>query len=510
MTDPARGGLTDRLIQLFWRTPASTVAERCRRRVSLHLVPYLFFLYILAYLDRVNVSVAKLGMNRSLDAGGLGFTDEIIGFGFGMFFWGYWILEIPSTLTVLKWGARWVFVRILVLWGLSCVLIGLIGTAGMQNAIGWLVDDPAHQFYFFRFMLGFFEGGFFPSVIVYLSLWFRPEDRAKAIASFMAAIPLSNIFGAPLSGLILEYVHWFDLPGWRWVFILQGAVPVLAGFTTIFFLPDRPQQARWLPDDEKNWLVGELEREHRATATHGHWDWVQHAGVVLLFTTAYFLMNVAAYGLQAFLPTIIKSLFTSTDLWASVLTAAPYALALAGMLINAWHSDRTRERIWHTAGVMAVFSLGLGLAAAFAGQPLLALVLMTFVMGPCLYAWLPSYWPMPRRLMGATAAASAVGFINMIGNLGGGVGSNIVGFLTDPKSTSSFRASLIGFFTDNLAHGGLVLALFILAAMPLVSALIIVGIGAMRRQQLAPGPEPGPVSEQLVAAEHLHGLRASD
>lgn len=479
----AAGGLID----VFWRTPAATVAERCRRRVSLHLIPYLFFLYILAYLDRVNVSVAKLGMNRPLDEGGLGFTDEIIGAGFGMFFWGYWILEIPSTLTVLKWGARWVFVRILILWGLMCMFIGGIGTPWMETLMGWLSTNPETQFYIFRFLLGFFEGGFFPSVIVYLSLWFRPEDRAKAIASFMAAIPLSNVFGAPLSGLILDHVHWFDLPGWRWVFILQGLVPVLAGFTTIFMLPDRPEQARWLPADEKRWLVAELDREHASTQAHGHWDWLQHAGIVLLFTLAYFCMNVAAYGLQAFMPTIIKGLLSSSDLWASVLTAGPYALALVGMLVNAWHSDKTRERIWHTAGIMIVFSVGLGLAATFAGQPVLALVMMTVVMGPCLYAWLPSYWPMPRKLMGATAAASAVGFINMVGNLGGGVGSNIVG-----------------------SSGNMTVALYILAAMPLLSAFVILGIGYLRRQQLVAGPAAVAVDGQAGEPVVEHIRAASD
>jgi ACS family tartrate transporter-like MFS transporter len=452
-------GPSDRWINFFWRTPAKTVAERCRRRVTLHLIPYLFFLYVLAYLDRVNVSVAALGMSKPPEEGGLGFGKEIIGKGFGMFFWGYWILEIPSTLIVLKWGARWVFVRILVIWGLTCTLIGGIGTPWMHNVLGWLSDDPETQFYVLRFLLGFAEGGFFPSVIVYLSLWFRPEHRGKAIASFMAAIPLSNVFGAPLSGLVLR-VEWFDLPGWRWIFILQGLLPVLAGFTTIFLLPDRPADVHWLPEDEKAGLLGELQREQAETG-HGHGAWLGHAGLVLLFTLAYFAMNVAAYGLQAFMPKIIQEFLGASDVWASVLTAGPFALALAGMLFNAWHSDRSQERVWHTAGVMGVFSLGLGLAAVLAAQPILSLVMMTFVMGPCLYAWLPSFWPMPRKLMGATAAASAVGFINMVGNLGGGVGSNIVG------STHSFT-----------------LALYILATMPLAAAAIVLAIGHLRRQQL--------------------------
>ena len=263
----------DRLMRLVWPTPPPDLPERARRRVVLHLIPYLFFLYILAYVDRVNVSVAALGMERPPAEGGLGFDARVIGFGAGVFFWGYWILEMPSTLSVLRWGARYVFVRILVLWGLSCVLIGFIGLPWMDRLLGWLPavndwplgewllgriphlpDDPtvAH-FYFLRFLLGLFEGGFFPSVILYLSLWFRPRDLGRAIATFTAAIPVSSMLGSPLSGALLP-LDWLGLPGWRWVFILQCAVPVLAGFVTLFFLPNRPADAAC------GWLTGQFVR----------------------------------------------------------------------------------------------------------------------------------------------------------------------------------------------------------------------------------------------------------
>src|SRR5437763_6159205 len=165
-----RRTVADRLAGLFWRRPAADLGERTRRRVVVHLIPYLFFLYILAYIDRVNVSVAGLGMEKSSESGGVGFSSTVIGFGAGLFFWGYWILEIPSTLSVLRWGARWVFVRILVLWGLACVFIGSIGTPWADRFFAWLPtfhENPAvNQFYCLRFMLGFFEGGFFPSVIL--------------------------------------------------------------------------------------------------------------------------------------------------------------------------------------------------------------------------------------------------------------------------------------------------------------------------------------------------------
>ncbi|HLJ92287.1 MAG TPA: MFS transporter, partial [Gemmataceae bacterium] len=235
-----QAGVGDRLMSLIWRKPPDSLAERARRRITLHLIPYLFFLYILAYLDRVNVSVAQFGMEKPTGEGGLGFDLAVFGFGAGLFFWGYWILEIPSTVSIVRWGARWVFVRILILWGICAALIGAIGTpfatrlfewlpGTFHFLLGWLISgsgtdsaivrfvnelphNPAYQFYFFRFMLGFFEGGFFPSVIFYLSYWFRDKDRAKAIAGFMAAIPLSSMLGVPASGLLLG-VNWFHLPG---------------------------------------------------------------------------------------------------------------------------------------------------------------------------------------------------------------------------------------------------------------------------------------------------------
>jgi MFS family permease len=485
-----------RLLSLVWRRPADTLAERTRRRVSLHLIPYLFFLYILAYLDRVNVSVAQLAMQEPLDSGGLGFDRDVIGFGAGIFFWGYWILEIPSTVSVARWGARWVFVRILILWGICAALVGTIGTPFAAHFFGWLPhipedaglinhvyflsrsaqfvnalpDNPAYQFYFFRFMLGFFEGGFFPSVIVYLSLWFRPEDRAKAIASFMAAIPLSSMLGVPLSGLLLN-VNWLGLPGWRWIFILQGVAPVLAGFATVFFLPDRPTKARWLPSEERDWLVGELEREHRGKQGHGHGAWVHHLGLVLLLTLVYFCLNLTSYGLSMFMPAIIKSQSGASSQVASYLASLPYLMALLAMLVNGWHSDRTGERPWHVAVPLACLSLGIGLAAALDGMWVLPVLVMIFGVGTFMYAHLPAFWPIPTMFLGSTAAASAIGFINMIGNLGGSVGPMVVGSLATGQT--SFAPALLT-----------------LAPWPFAAAVIILVVGYARRQLAVGGGGP--------------------
>jgi ACS family tartrate transporter-like MFS transporter len=462
----------------------------------LHLIPWLFFLYILAYLDRVNVSVAQLGMELSPAEGGLGFDRGISGFGAGIFFWGYWILEIPSTVSVVRWGARWVFVRILILWGICASLVGMIGTPFASSLFTWLPhvseqnmlvqsidglfqfpvlssaaqyinqlhESPKFQFYFFRFMLGFFEGGFFPSVIVYLSHWFRAEDRAKAIASFMAAIPLSSMVGVPFSGLFLT-VNWLGLAGWRWIFILEGIAPVLAGVATIFFLPDRPAKAKWLPEDERTWLVSELDREHKTKQGQGHWVWVHHLGIVLLLTFVYFCLNLTSYGLSMFLPAIIKSQTGASGQVASFLTWPVYLMGLVAMLVNGWHSDRTGERPWHAAVPLAMLSFGIWLAAGVDGIPILPLIVMILCVGPFMYAHLPAFWPIPTMFLGATAAASAIGFINMVGNLGGFVGPYLVG--EEATGKTSFGSSL-----------------WLLFPWPLASAAIVLIVGFARRKTL--------------------------
>ncbi len=460
----------DRLMAIFWRKPAPSVAERSRRRITLHLVPLLFFLYILAYIDRSNISVASLGMAASPEHGGLGLSQELIGVASGLFFWGYLILEIPSTLSVERWGVRWVFVRILVLWGLTAMAMGAIGTPAMSKAFGWLphisenlgflsgaarfvnglAHDPGDQLKAFRFLLGFFEGGFFPSVIVYLSYWFRTEDRAKAIAGFALAMPLSMAIGNWVSSWLIG-VNWLGLVGWRWVFIVEGALPVLAGVMTFFLLPNRPTEAKWLAEDERKWLAGELDREReQKQIAHGRTRWQNHLLIVLLLTTVYFLQNITIYGANFFMPTImgtwLPSLPYTVRLWLGVagkmspdvlrahedhakalLAVLPYVVSVVAVLLNARHSDRTRERTWHAAVPLALVSVGMFLASQLGNHPCLAILVMIFLVGGCVFTHIPAFWPMPTIFLGAAAAASAIGFINMVGNIGGYVGPVIAG-----------------------------------------------------------------------------------
>jgi sugar phosphate permease len=484
--------LCNRLLRRCWPSAALRVEERTRRRVAVHLIPYLFCLYVLAYIDRVNVSVAQFGMTKSPQEGGLGFTFTVSGFGAGLFFWGYWILEIPSTLSVLRWGARWVFARILILWGLCCALIGLIGLAWFDNLWGWLrtpaadtvfqavawaayhvfqIPDTgdlsgqlARQYCVLRFMLGFFEGGFFPSVILYLSFWFRSEDRARAVASFMAAIPVSYLIGQPISGLLLD-VDWGGLPGWRWTFIVQGLAPIVAGIVTFFYLPNRPRDARWLMPDEKDWLVAELAKEAARKKHQEHGRWLRSGAIVLLLTACYFGINLTGYGVPIFLPKIIQTQLDVSDTQATLIATLAYVMGLIGMLINGWHSDRTGERIGHAVAVLAALSASIYLAASLDG--LLMVLALILLVGTFLYAHHPAFWPIPSMILGGSAAASAIGFINMIGNLGGFVGPALMG----------------GYVDKNQSAEGLKLV----AAFPLASALIILGVGLLRRRFPKPG-----------------------
>src|SRR6266704_1370238 len=249
----------------------SSVAHQCRRRIMRRLLPYLFLLYIIAYLDRVNVGFAALQMRTDLK-----FDDQMIGFGAGIFFVGYFLLEIPGCIIVEKWSARRWIARIMVSWGVVAVLMGFVQTKT--------------QFYSLRSLLGAAEAGFFPGIIVYLSHWFRHEDLAKAISMFMAAIPLANIIGSPISGFILG-VNWFGLAGWRWVFILEGVPAVIGGIVTIFYLTDWPHQAKWLPAEECDWITRELEREKQdKQAVHSYriWEALRHRELMLLVMAYFF------------------------------------------------------------------------------------------------------------------------------------------------------------------------------------------------------------------------------
>ncbi len=353
--------------------PSSSLALRTRRRIVTRLVPYLFLLYIIAYLDRVNVGFAALQMR-----GDLNFSTEVYGFGAGIFFLGYFLFEIPGTVLVETWSAKGWIARIMISWGAIAMAM-----AAIHNAT---------QFYWLRFFLGVAEAGFFPGLLVYLSHWFRQEDRAKAVALFMAAVPLSTIVGAPISGLIMN-VNWFGLDGWRWLFILEGLPAIVFGVVTIFYLTDKPEQAQWLPDDERKWIVDELARERTAKLAEGKvsiLQVMQHRDVLLL-SLAYFGMVSGLYGFNIWLPTIIKQLSGLSNMQSILLTAIPYCVGLAAMLLIGWSSDRSGERRLHAAIPMLISGVGLLIGALL--QDHIVMAITFFCIGAIgIFGHFPSFW----------------------------------------------------------------------------------------------------------------------
>jgi ACS family tartrate transporter-like MFS transporter len=263
---------------------AMPVAERTRRKITRRLIPFLFVLYIISYLDRVNMSYAGLDMTKEL-----GFSNSVFGLGSGIFFVGYVLLEVPGTILVELWSARKWISRIMVTWGLVAALTGLIHTK--------------EQFYGARFILGVAEAGFFPGVIVYLTHWFRAADRAKAVAMFMAAIPVSQIVGSPVSAGLMK-IHWLGYSGWRWLLVLEGVPAIIFGVITFFYLTDRPRDAKWLEPEERDWIDGELERERNSVTSREKisvWRAFLHRDVLLL-TLVYFCGTNISYGYTLWLP----------------------------------------------------------------------------------------------------------------------------------------------------------------------------------------------------------------
>lgn len=397
-----------------------SVAERTRRRVNRRLMPFLFALFIVANLDRVNVGFAGLRMSREL-----GFTDLVFGLGGGIFFLGYFLLEIPGTVLVEVWSARKWICSIMVTWGL------------VASATGWI--HSAHQFYGLRFSLGVAEAGFFPGVVVYLSHWYRQEDRGKAVAMFMAAIPGSQVIGAPLAAALLR-VHWLGLDGWRWLLTIEGAPAVVLGLITFFFLTDRPEDAKWLPAEERDWLMAELERERTARAGHASlWRALRSPDVLRL--AAILLLGLTPnYGMSLWLPQMVQRLSALGVSQVSLIVAIPYLVSLPLMLLTGWHSDRSGERRWHTAVPRLVSGIALA-ACFFTTEHVWISVLLLSAATAGFYCAHPGFWPLPNLFLGRATAAASIGLINSFGNLGGFLGPYAIGWLS--SGTHSFGPGLL-------------------------------------------------------------------
>ncbi len=410
-------------------------------RTTWRLLPLLFFCYIIAYIDRINVGFAKLQLREVLGVDESVF-GSIYGFGAGLFFIGYFLFEVPSNLILHRVGARVWIARIMVVWGFI--------------SIGMMFIKSVTVFYLMRFLLGAAEAGFFPGVILYLTYWFPAKERARTVALFAAGGVIAGIVGSPLSGTILGLDGLAGLAGWQWLFLIEGIPAVLMGVVVLAILPNRPQQVRWLSEAEKGWLQARLDEEAaqpEMRQRHRLGDALM-SGRVWLLCLLYFLMNVGGYGYELWLPSIVKSIkgFSGGYALVGLISAIPYLAAVVAMLLVGRHSDRTGERRGHVAAAAIASAVGFALSA-YLGNPFLAMGALTlaFVGLKCT---LGPFWAMGTAFLSGTAAAGGIALINSVGNLGGFVGPYLVGVIQD--RTGSSRAAL-------LLLGGFLLAMGLLA-----------------------------------------------
>lgn len=398
-------------------------------------MPFLFLLYIVAYLDRINVGFAALQMQQRF-----GFSDATYGLGAGMFFAGYLFFQVPSNLVLQRMGARRWIAAIMALWGIISSSMVFVSTP--------------HSFYLLRFLLGAAEAGFFPGVILYLKLWFPEAVQARTVAKFMTAGVLSGVIGGPVSGALLEMDHILGLAGWQWLFLVEGIPAVILAGVVLVFLTDYPAEAHWLTAEQREWLASTLKAErdsHPASrhasvlAAFGGMVWFH----VLLLVCVYFGATMVAYGVSFFLPKLIRSLSGVTSFVLGLISAIPYLAAAVMMMLVGTHSDRTGERRLHVAWSAFAGAAALGVAAYAHSLVLSIIGLSAALMG--VWSMYGPLWAIPSRLLTGTGVAVAIAIINSLGNLGGFFGPWIIGRIR--TQTGGFRGGLLAIGAA-LAVGG--------------------------------------------------------
>jgi D-galactonate transporter len=429
-------------------------------KVTKRLVPFLIVCYFVAYLDRVNVSFAALTMNQDL-----GLSQTAFGFGAGIFFIAYFIFEVPSNLLLERFGARKWIARIMLSWGILSGLMAFIPNIARATGLG-----NENTFYLLRVLLGAAEAGFFPGIIFYLTLWFPAQYRARIVGYFMAAIPLSTVIGAPISGLLLYLHGGFGLAGWQWLFIVEAIPAIILAVVVFFYLTDRPDEALWLSPVERNWLAEKLldeRRQQHAVREYTVMEALFNRRVIAL-SLVYFGAVATNYGLSFFLPQIVKAFGLNTFL-TTLVSAAPYLVGVIGMIWWSRRSDRTGERRFHTAIPLFVAAAGIAISTAL-DEPALKMISLC-VAGFGIFACLPTFWTLPTAFLSGAAAAAGIAVVNSVGNLAGFAGPFAMGWIKD--HTGSYA-------------GGLLL----LAALGLIATGIVLGLGRDPNLDRSLKPQP--------------------
>ncbi len=391
------------------------VVAKARRR----LIPFLFLLYVVAYLDRINVGFAALQMNRAL-----GFSATVYGFGAGVFFLSYVLFEIPSSVILARVGARLWIARIMISWGIVSSAMMFVRTA--------------QAFYALRFLLGLAEAGFFPGIIYYLTRWFPARERARAIAAFMTATLIAGVVGGPISGAVLSLDGAGGLAGWQWLFLLEGLPSVVLGLVVLKVLAENPEEAPWLTEEERAALMACLRQDagpHRHESTKA----ALTGGRTWLLAVVYFTIPVALYAISFFLPQMLKTASGSSDFTVGLLSSVPYAVGAVAMVIVGRHSDRTGERRWHVLVPALICAAGLALAGVSTGLAWSVVTLSIAMLG--LASMFGPFWALTTSAMGGVGAAAAIALVNSVGNIGGFVGPYLLGAIND--ATHSFAPGLL-------------------------------------------------------------------
>lgn len=416
----------------------SDLESRTLAKVRWRLIPFLFLLYVIAYLDRVNVGYAALDMNREL-----GFSAAVYGFGSGIFFLSYTLLEVPSNLVLARVGARRWIARIMATWGL--VSMAMV-----------FVDTPL-SFYVLRFILGAAEAGFFPGLILYLTHWFPARERARAVALFMTATAMAGVIGAPISSAILQLHGAGGLDGWQWLFIIEGLPAVLLAPVVWRRLTERPADATWLTADERDWLTRKMAKEHDQTSgVHLTLRAAASSGRLWALSALYFCIVMAFYGVSFWLPQIVQATGGMSSATVILLTAIPYVAATIGLVVIGSRSDAVAERRWHVAVPCLVGAAGFVLTV-FAPQTAAASLAMLSIAAFGIWGALGPFWTMPTAFLRGTAAAGGIAIVNSVGNLGGFAGPFLIGWVRD--ATGSFEGGLLTLAAVLVVGAGIALSL---------------------------------------------------